>query len=173
MSFIKRRNLSACNGPVNNGCPIKKIDLHTDTRRIDDLTGLNTIYEKRNSIEELETEAMEEVNSHPVSIAHSKNPSQHHSRNSSQKLGLHSKHSSADFRPIARDSIHSSNDSHEPSPRKPESFAKLLGMPTAEYVEKKNLLRELHRTGSDSKVREPVSMENKSNFHAMKNLVLP
>lgn len=59
LAFNKRRNLSAATPPINNCCPIRKIDLFSNLQHIDNLTGLDTIYEKRGSIESVDIETIE------------------------------------------------------------------------------------------------------------------
>jgi hypothetical protein len=61
MNFIKKRNLS-CFTSFVNACPIKKIDLLNEPQKLDEMTGLNTIYEKRNSVDSFDPESMD-VNS--------------------------------------------------------------------------------------------------------------
>ena len=59
LAFNKRRNLSAATPPINNCCPVRKIDLFSNLQHIDNLTGLDTIYEKRGSIESVDIETIE------------------------------------------------------------------------------------------------------------------
>lgn len=60
LMFIKKRNLSVCTSNLNNTCPVKRIDLLNELKNIDDLIGLNTIMEKRNSMEDIDIEALEQ-----------------------------------------------------------------------------------------------------------------
>ncbi len=60
LAFIKSRNLSVASKNVGNGCPVKKINLFLDNK-IDELTGLDTIYEKRNSVESIELDDDEQI----------------------------------------------------------------------------------------------------------------
>jgi len=62
LAFIKRRNLSAVPSNIGNHCPVKKINLLLDNN-LDDIIGLDTIYEKRNSIESLDIDATENLHS--------------------------------------------------------------------------------------------------------------
>lgn len=125
---IQRRNLLMRNNLGNNS-QFKKIDMLSQVRNIDDLTGLGTIHEKRNSMESIDTENMNKRSpnmtnsgsssqniSKTVSRAHSKHPSldfrvghsnsssvdfrpMHSKQSSGDMWSLHSKQSSADFRP--------------------------------------------------------------------------
>lgn len=59
MAFIKRRNLSLANPSSDSNCPIKKVNLFIDLQNIDDLTGLDTIYERKNSVESIDMETLD------------------------------------------------------------------------------------------------------------------
>ena len=124
MNFIKRRNLSAFTSAVNNKCPVKKVNLFIDLQNINDLTGLDTIYERRNSIESMDLDNVDHLSSGQrtepntekyildllmdTGKSHSKQPSsdsrgmenknqtQGSSTGNSKKSG-HSRQSSADF----------------------------------------------------------------------------
>ena len=61
LTFIKRRNLSAIPSNIGNSCPIKKINLLLDNN-LDDIIGLDTIYEKRNSVESLDQDDLKHAN---------------------------------------------------------------------------------------------------------------
>ena len=71
MSYIKKRNLSCFNSFVNP-CPIKKINLLHEPEKLDNLTGLNTIYEKRNSLDSFDPESTDINSPCAVSKTHSK-----------------------------------------------------------------------------------------------------
>jgi hypothetical protein len=167
LSFIKRRNLSVCTALLTNTCPIKKIDLLTDARKINDLTGLNTIYEK--GVEDLETEAAENRSSRNNSQHHSRKSSQTLSKNSSQghmrQGGLHSKHSSTEFKPVTKDNNTSRSSSIEKTPHK-QTSKNGIAIPNintdSEFMEKRNkFIQELQRASLDRKKENssPLNLE--------------
>lgn len=103
LNLISRRNLAARIGSVGNLYPVKKIHLLEQLQdHIDDLTGLGTIHEKKNSMESMDTETLGARSPGLQSISNSqgsKNPSRAHSKHSSLDIRPgHSKTSSADFR---------------------------------------------------------------------------
>jgi len=59
MSLIKRRNLSTMIPGSGTHCPIRKINLFLELQNIDDLTGLDTIYERKNSVESIDMETLD------------------------------------------------------------------------------------------------------------------
>ncbi len=59
MSLIKRRNLSTMLPGSGTHCPIRKINLFLELQNIDDLTGLDTIYERKNSVESIDMETLD------------------------------------------------------------------------------------------------------------------
>jgi len=188
MSFIKRRNLSVCTALLTNTCPIKKIDLLTDAKKINDLTGLNTIYEK--GVEDLETETAEIRSSEAYSQQHSRKSSQALSKNSSQghmKHGMHSKHSSADFRNVTKDRENmtsSRSSSREKTPNKVTKGGVVIPALNTdiEFMEKRNkFIQELQRTSLERKkdTSSPLNLETPiyharaiSNF-APKDVAIP
>jgi len=92
LNSIQRRSLLMRNNYQTSGSQFKKIDMLSQVKNIDDITGLNTIHEKRNSMESIETENMNK-----------RSPNHTHSGSSSQNISKtvsrgHSKHPSLDFR---------------------------------------------------------------------------
>lgn len=61
MALIKKRDLSGVNINQTNHCPVRKIDLFSDLTNIDDLTGLDTIYERKNSVESTDLESVDNI----------------------------------------------------------------------------------------------------------------
>ncbi len=171
MSFIKRRNLSVCTALLTNTCPIKKIDLLTDARKINDLTGLNTIYEK--GVEDLETEAAEIRSSEAYSRNHSRKSSQALSKTSSQgqmknQPGMNSKHPSGDLRILPKEkenNTSSRGSSVEKTPNKQPSkngiFIPAINT-DLEFMDKRNkFIQELQRTSLERKKENssPLNLE--------------
>lgn len=115
---LQRRALMMRNNMQATNSQFKKIDMLAQVRNIDDITGLGTIHEKRNSMESIDTENMNKKSpnmtisgsssqnvSKPVSRTHSKHPSLDfrvgHSNSSSIDFRpMHSKQSSGDMWPI-------------------------------------------------------------------------
>jgi hypothetical protein len=105
LNLISKRNLSARVSSLGNLCPIKKVHLLDQIKdNIDEFTGLNTIHEKKNSIDSADTETFGNKSPDLLSICNSqgsKNPSRTHSKHSSLDIRPgHSKTSSADLRNV-------------------------------------------------------------------------
>ena len=105
LNLISKRNLAARVGSLGNLYPTKKVHLLDQIKdNIDEFTGLNTIHEKKSSIDSLDIEGLGNKSSDLLSVCHSqgsKNPSRTHSKQSSLDIRPgHSKTSSADFRNI-------------------------------------------------------------------------
>ncbi len=92
MNPIQRRGLLMRNTFQTNASQFKKMDMLSQVKNIDDITGLNTIHEKRNSMESIETE---NINKKSPNISYSGSSSQNISKTMSRG---HSKHPSLDFR---------------------------------------------------------------------------
>jgi len=106
LNGIQRRSLLMRNNYQTAGSQFKKIDMLSQVKNIDDITGLNTIHEKRNSMESIETENMNKkspnvTNSGSSSQNISKTVSRAHSKHPSLDFRIgHSNNSSVDFRPM-------------------------------------------------------------------------
>jgi len=106
LNSIQRRSLLMRNNYQTAGSQFKKIDMLSQMKNIDDITGLNTIHEKRNSMESIETENMNKrspnmTNSGSSSQNISKTVSRGHSKHPSLDFRIgHSNNSSIDFRPM-------------------------------------------------------------------------
>jgi len=105
LNLISKRNLTARVSSLGNLCPIKKVHLVDQIKdNIDEFTGLNTIHEKKNSIDSADTETFGNKSPDLLSICNSqgsKNPSRTHSKQSSLDIRPgHSKTSSADLRNV-------------------------------------------------------------------------
>ena len=106
LNSIQRRSLLMRNNYQTAGSQFKKIDMLSQVKNIDDITGLNTIHEKRNSMESIETENLNKkspnvTNSGSSSQNISKTVSRAHSKHPSLDFRIgHSNNSSVDFRPM-------------------------------------------------------------------------
>jgi len=105
LNLISKKNLTARVSSLGNLCPIKKVHLLDQIKdNIDEFTGLNTIHEKKNSLDSADTETLGNKSPDLLSICNSqgsKNPSRTHSKQSSLDIRPgHSKTSSADLRNV-------------------------------------------------------------------------
>jgi len=104
LNLISKRNLTARVASLGTLYPTtKKVHLLDQIKdNIDEFTGLNTIHEKKSSIDSIDIENFGSKSPDLLSICHSqgsKNPSRTHSKQSSLDIRpTHSKTSSADFR---------------------------------------------------------------------------
>lgn len=93
LNNLQKRNLLLMRNTFQaTNSQFKKIDMLSQVKNIDDITGLNTIHEKRNSMESIETE---NLNKRSLNVTNSGSSSQNISKNASR---AHSKHPSLDFR---------------------------------------------------------------------------
>ena len=92
LNNLQKRSLLMKTNFQATGSQFKKMDMLNQVKNIDDITGLNTIHEKRNSMESIETENM---NKRSLNVTNSGSSSQNISKNVSR---AHSKHPSLDFR---------------------------------------------------------------------------
>jgi len=105
LNLISKKNLTARVSSLGNLCPVKKVHLLDQIKdNIDEFTGLNTIHEKKNSLDSADTETFGNKSPDLLSICNSqgsKNPSRTHSKQSSLDIRPgHSKTSSADLRNV-------------------------------------------------------------------------
>lgn len=140
MNFIKKRNLSMGSNLFNAAAVVnRKLDLLSNAELVGDLIGLNTIYEKRNStddIENAELRSSKSGDSKPASAVHSRNGSGGDSKPinigisqppglQGKKPSMHNKHLSADFRPLAiENNTLNSNLTPKSGPKEANAFSK-------------------------------------------------
>jgi len=116
MNFIRKRNLSTGSSLGTHQPMPRTLDLLNNAEIVSDLIGLNTIFEKRNSLEDIDLAELKSSDSRTTSKTHSRNPSQadppkpsstvqaNPSSAFQKKANKHMKHLSADFRPLSQDS---------------------------------------------------------------------
>ena len=106
LNLVSKGNLTARIASLNSNIyPVKKVHLLDQLKdNIDEFTGLNTIHEKKNSMDSMDTENLGARSPDLLSICNSqgsKNPSRTHSKHSSLDIRPgHSKTSSADLRNV-------------------------------------------------------------------------